>query len=53
MNRIILVTTLALFSLNLFADNPTETLRDPVQELMRYAGNIHQFNSIFSTPLYG
>ena len=47
MNRIILVTTLALFSLNLFADNPTETLRDPVQELMRYAGNIHQFNSIY------
>ena len=47
MNRFILVTTLLLFSLDLFADDPTETSRDPAQELMRYAGNIHQFNSIY------
>ena len=44
---IILVFALLLTCSELFAGNPPETSDDNTRELMRYAGNIHQFNSIY------
>ena len=36
-----------LFISGLFADNPPSTSDDLTRELMRFSGNIHQFNNIF------
>lgn len=47
MRRFILVTAFVLWGAGLFAAGPSKTSGDPAQELMRYAGNIHQFNSIY------
>ena len=42
-----LITALLLFGPGLSAGNPPETTDDPTRELMRFSGNIHQFNNIF------
>ena len=47
MRRLVLVTAFVLWGAGLFAAGPSKTSGDPAQELMRYAGNIHQFNSIY------
>ena len=48
MNRLLnLVTAFVLFSSGVFAANPPETSVDYSRELMRFSGNIHQFNSIY------
>jgi len=48
MKRLIhLITALLFFGPGLSADNPPETSDDYTRELMRFSGNIHQFNNIF------
>ena len=48
MNRLVyLVTALIFICSELYAGIPTETPDDNTRELMRFAGNIHQFNSIY------
>ncbi|MBQ1652038.1 MAG: hypothetical protein II056_06415, partial [Paludibacteraceae bacterium] len=47
MRIIVLVTAFVLWGASLFAAGPSKTSGDPAQDLMRYAGNIHQFNSIY------
>lgn len=48
MNRFFnLVTALVLICSGASAGNPPETSEDHTQDLMRFAGNIHQFNSIY------
>ncbi len=47
MRRFVLVSAFVLWGAGLFAAGPSKTSGDPAQELMRYAGNIHQFNSIY------
>lgn len=47
MKRIVLVAALALWWQGLFADNIPDTLRHCAQELMRFADNIRQFNSVY------
>ena len=47
MRIIVLVTAFVLWGADLFAAGPSKTSGDPAQDLMRYAGNIHQFNSIY------
>jgi len=48
MNRFLnLVIALVLLCLGVHAGNPPETQDDYVRELMRFSGNIHQFNNIF------
>lgn len=42
-----LVAALLLSGSELLAGNPPETSDDYTRELMRFSGNIHQFNSIF------
>ena len=44
---IYLITALLLFGPGLFADNPPETSDELTRDLMRFSGNIHQFNNIF------
>ena len=47
MKHLILVTALALLCTGLSADNSPEASDDYSRELMRFSGNIHQFNSLF------
>ena len=48
MNRLLnLVTALVLSCSGVFAANPPGTPDDITRDLMRFSGNIHQFNSIF------
>ena len=48
MNRLVhIVSALILICAELYAGIPTETPDDNTRELMRFAGNIHQFNSIY------
>ena len=47
MKRLILVTAFVLLGLGLSADNPPESPDDYTRELMRFSGNIHQFNNMF------
>ena len=42
-----LITAILFFGPGLFADNLPETSDDYTRELMRFSGNIHQFNNIF------
>ncbi|MBO4724546.1 MAG: hypothetical protein J5596_04400 [Bacteroidaceae bacterium] len=44
---ICLITALLLAGPRLLADNPPATSDDLTRELMRFSGNIHQFNNIF------
>ena len=48
MNRLVyLVTAFVFICSKLYAGIPPETPDDNARELMRFAGNIHQFNSIY------
>ena len=42
-----LITAILLFCSGLYAENGTDTSDDYTRELMRFSGNIHQFNNIF------
>ena len=42
-----LITAIFLFCSGLYAENGTDTSDDYTRELMRFSGNIHQFNNIF------
>ena len=47
MKRFVYLITAILFCSGLFAQNRPETSDDYTRELMRFSGNIHQFNTIF------